>query len=165
MFEIGQHVIHPGQGVCTVVGFTDDTPTPMIILHAKSGHAATQLMYPQTQQDRLHSAISREAAEDMLAHYHDLSVDTFTERNSSLEETHFKQQIKLGAPETVRVFKTMRQRIAHAEKIGKKPSSYYSRILKESRRRAVEELAVALDLAEADADERLIAAVSADEQG
>lgn len=163
MFEIGQHVIHPGQGVCTVVGFTDD-PAPMIILHAKSGRAATQLLYPQAQQDRLHCAISREGAEDVLANYCDLAVDTFTERNSALEETHFKQQLKLGAPETVRVFKTMRHRITHAEQAGKKPSSYYSRILKEARRRAVEELAVALDLDEPDVDERFCAAVSTDEQ-
>lgn len=165
MFEIGQHVIHPGQGVCTVVGFTNDDPTPMIILHAKSGHAATQLMFPQSQEGRLHCAISREDAEEILDRYGELAVDTFTERNSSLEETYFKQQLKLGAPETVRIFKTMRHRIAHAEKIGKKPSSYYTRILKEARRRAVEELAVALDLATEDADERFIAAISADEPG
>ena len=46
MFEIGQHVIHPGQGVCTVTGFTEDVAHPMILLRAKSGHAETHLMYP-----------------------------------------------------------------------------------------------------------------------
>ncbi len=39
MFSIGQHVIHPGQGVCTVVGFRDDTPQPMLLLETKQGHA------------------------------------------------------------------------------------------------------------------------------
>lgn len=160
MFEIGQHVIHPGQGVCTVMGFTDDSPTPMIILHAKSGHAATQLMYPQAQQDRLHRAISREAAEDLMNNYDELALDPFTERNSSLEETHFKQQIKLGAPETVRVAKTMRARIADAERRGKKPSSYYTRVLKEARRRSIEELAVALEVEEADVEARFAAVVA-----
>ena len=115
MFEIGQHVIHPGQGVCTVTGFTEDVAHPMILLRAKSGHAETHLMYPLAQQSRLHAIISREDAEDLIDSYADLTVDSFTERNSALEETHFKQQLKLGAPETVRVAKTMRHRIAEAE--------------------------------------------------
>ena len=58
MFSIGQHVIHPGQGVCTVVGFRDDTPQPMLLLETKQGHAQTILMYPVAQADRLHAAIT-----------------------------------------------------------------------------------------------------------
>lgn len=149
MFHVGQHVIHPGQGVCTVTGFTEDATHPMILLCAKTGHAETHLMYPLAQQDRLHAVISREDAEELLGNYAELDVDTFTERNSSLEETHFKQQLKLGAPETVRVAKTMRCRINEAEARGKKPSSYYTRVLKEARRRTVEEFAVALETEEA----------------
>ncbi len=165
MFEIGQHVIHPGQGVCTVTGYTDDDVHPMILLRAKSGHAETHLMYPLSQQDRLHAIISREDAEDLLCSYADLAVDSFTERNSALEETHFKQQLKLGAPETVRVAKTMRRRIAEAEARGKKPSSYYSRMLKEARRRSIEEFAIALDVDEKAVEERFIAAAAAAGEG
>ena len=161
MFEIGQHVIHPGQGVCTVVGFRDDTPQPMVLLEAKQGHAQTILMYPVAQADRLHAAISREDAESLLANYADLECDTFTERNSSLEESHFKQQLKLGAPETVRVAKTMIKRIHDAEAADKKPSSYYMRVLKEAKRRSIEEFAVALGVSEEDAENRLSAAQAA----
>ena len=161
MFEIGQHVIHPGQGVCTVVGFRDDTPQPMVLLEAKQGHAQTILMYPVAQADRLHAAISREDAENLLANYADLECDSFTERNSSLEESHFKQQLKLGAPETVRVAKTMIKRIQDAEAADKKPSSYYMRVLKEAKRRSVEEFAVALGVSEEDAENRLAAAQAA----
>ena len=64
MFSIGEHVIHPGQGVCTVTGFDEDAPTPMIILECKQGHAKTRMMYPLAQSDRLHLAISREEAEN-----------------------------------------------------------------------------------------------------
>lgn len=159
MFEIGQHVIHPGQGVCTVTGFTEDVAHPMILLRAKSGHAETHLMYPLAQQSRLHAIISREDAEDLIDSYADLTVDSFTERNSALEETHFKQQLKLGAPETVRVAKTMRHRIAEAEAHGKKPSGYYSRMLKEARRRTLEELSVALGADEDAVEERFKAAI------
>ena len=37
----------------------------------------------------------------------------------------------------------------------KKPASYYARVLKEAHRRAVEELAVALDISEEDLLERI----------
>ena len=135
MFSIGQHVIHPGQGVCTVVGFRDDTPQPMLLLETKQGHAQTILMYPVAQADRLHAAISQQDAEHLLSHYDELECDTFTERNSSLEETHFKQQLKLGAPETVRVANM--------------------RVLKEAKRRSIEEFAVALGVTEEAAEARL----------
>ena len=161
MFSIGEHVIHPGQGVCTVTGFDEDAPTPMIILECKQGHAKTRMMYPLAQSDRLHLAISREEAENLIEHYGDLECDPFTERNSSLEEAHFKQLLKEGAPETVRVAKTMRYRIRDAERRAKKPSTYYARVLKEAHRRSVEELAVAIGVSEEDIEERLAVVQSA----
>ncbi|MEE0456785.1 MAG: hypothetical protein UDK38_10150, partial [Collinsella sp.] len=98
---------------------------------------------------------SQQDAEHLLSHYDELECDTFTERNSSLEETHFKQQLKLGAPETVRVAKTMMHRIRQAEEADKKPSSYYMRVLKEAKRRSIEEFAVALGVTEEAAEARL----------
>lgn len=62
MFKIGEHVIHPGQGVCTVTGFKD-SPTPMIELEAHSGHSKTKLLYPVSQVDRLHACIDKDQAE------------------------------------------------------------------------------------------------------
>lgn len=161
MFSIGEHVIHPGQGVCTVTGFDEDAPTPMIILECKQGHAKTRMMYPLAQSDRLHLAISREEAENLIEHYGDLECDPFTERNSSLEESYFKKLIKEGAPATVRVAKTMRYRIRDAERRAKKPSSYYARVLKEAHHRSVEELAVAIGVSEEDIEERLAVVQSA----
>ena len=148
MFEIGAHVIHPGQGVCTVTGYDDQGSAPMIVLECKQGHAKTRMLYPVSQLDRLHPTVSREEAQDIIDHYDAIECDPFTERNSSLEESHFKQLLKQGAPETVRVAKTMRHRIQEAERRAKKPSSYYSRVLKEAHRRSIEELAVALDVTE-----------------
>ena len=145
MFEIGEHVIHPGQGVCTVMGIDEDGAAPMIVLECRQGHAKTRMLYPVAQSDRLHATVSREEAERFIEGYSDMECDPFTERNSSLEETHFKQLIKHGMPDTMRVAKTMRHRIRDAERRSKKPSSYYARVLKEAHRRSVEELAVALD--------------------
>ncbi len=81
------------------------------------------------------------------------SATPLPRRNSSLE-THFKQQLKLGAPETVRVAKTMMHRIRQAEEADKKPSSYYMRVLKEAKRRSIEEFAVALGVTEEAAEPR-----------
>ena len=154
MYSIGQHVIHPGQGVCTVTGFQDDGPAPMIVLECKQGHARTRMLYPLSQSDRLHPAISGEEAERMIEGYRSLECDDFTERNSSLEETHFKQLIKHGMPDTLRVAKTMRHRIREAERRAKKPSSYYARVLKEAHRRSMEEIAAAMGMTEEDVEAR-----------
>ena len=154
MFEIGEHVIHPGQGVCTVMGIDEDGAAPMIVLECRQGHAKTRMLYPVAQSDRLHATVSREEAERFIEGYSDMECDPFTERNSSLEETHFKQLIKHGMPDTMRVAKTMRHRIRDAERRSKKPSSYYARVLKEAHRRSVEELAVALDCTEGDIEAR-----------
>lgn len=161
MFRIGEHVIHPGQGVCTVVGIEEDAPTPMIILECKQGHAKTRLQYPLSQSGRLHATVSREEAEDLIDNYASIECDPFTERNSSLEETYFKKLIKEGAPATVRVAKTMRFRIRDAERRAKKPSSYYARVLKEAHKRSVEELAVAIGVSEEAVEERLAVVQSA----
>ena len=83
--------------------YTTGSGSTCTVHWTKQGHAQTILMYPVAQADRLHAAISQQDAEHLLSHYDELECDTFTERNSSLEETHFKQQLKLGAPETVRV--------------------------------------------------------------
>lgn len=155
MFEVGEHVIHPGQGVCTVMGIDESSPTPMIILECKQGHAKTRMLYPLSQSARLHPAIDRELAERLLSDYDALECDSFTERNSSLEEQHFKQLIKQGAPETMRVAKTMRRRIRSAEARGKKPSSYYTRVLKEAHKRIVEELAVSIGCTEEEIEARI----------
>ena len=154
MFKIGEHVIHPGQGVCTVTGFKD-SPTPMIELEARSGHSKTKLLYPVSQAGRLHACIDKDQAEKLLSDYDSIACDSFTERNSSLEESYFKQLLKQGAPTTIQVAKTMRCRIHDAESQARKPSSYYMRILKEAHRRSVEELAVALGVTEDDVEARM----------
>ena len=64
------------------------------------------------------------------------------------------RHLKRGMPDTMRVAKTMRHRIREAERLSKKPSSYYARVLKEAHRRSVEELAVALECSEDDIEAR-----------
>lgn len=160
MYAIGEHVIHPGQGVCTVIDIKLDAPTPMIVLSARSGHNETRIQYPLSQQDKLHPAISPAQAHELLECYDHVETDSFCARNSALEEAHFREQMRLGASESVRVAKTMRERIAVAQHRGKKPSSYYARVLKEAHRRARAEIACVLDMSEDELDNQIDDAVA-----
>lgn len=145
MFSVGERVMHPGQGLCTVVGF-QDTPSEMLILETGSGRGATRLMYPVAQAEKnLHPPVNREQAIAAIDGYSKLECDDFTDRNSGLEEKHFKARLKLGIPESLRVAKTMLARIEQAEASSKKPSSYLARVLRDARDRSLEELACALD--------------------
>lgn len=155
MFSIGQHVIHPGQGVCTVVGFRDDTPQPMLLLETKQGHAQTILMYPVAQADRLHAAISQQDAEHLLSHYVSWSATPLPSAIARSRRRTLSSSSSWARPETVRVAKTMMHRIRQAEEADKKPSSYYMRVLKEAKRRSIEEFAVALGVTEEAAEARL----------
>lgn len=148
MFSVGDHVIHPGQGLCTVIGFQDE-PTPALVLQAGSGHGITRLLYPVAAAEKnLRPPVSRETALDVIGHFASMTCDDYTDRNSGLEEAHFKAMVKRGVPDSVRVTKTMHERISQAEQEHRKPSTYYARVLKEARRRSLEELACALGVDE-----------------
>lgn len=145
MFSIGDRVIHPGQGLCTVVGFKE-VPSPVLILETGTGHKATRLMYPvATAEKNLHYPVERAQAISVIEGYDAIECDPHTEHNSGQEEAYFKGLLKRGVPYSVMVVKTMRTRIANAEAAGKKPSAYFARVLKEAERRSLEELAYALD--------------------
>ena len=145
MFQVGERVVHPGQGLCTIVGFKD-APSPMLVLETGSGRRATRLLFPaEGAEHRLHPPVSRAEALKVIADYDALPLDPHTDRNSGQEEAYFKNLLKQGVPNSVMVVKTMSARIADAERMSKKPSAYLVRVLKEARRRSLEELCCALD--------------------
>lgn len=145
MFAIGDRVIHPGQGLCTVVGFKDQ-PMPVIVLEAGSGRQVTRVMCPVDSAEKsLHPPVDKTQALAVIQNYASIECDPHTEHNSGQEEAYFKGLLKRGVPYSVMVAKTMRARIASAEAHGRKPSAYFARVLKEAERRSLEELACALD--------------------
>ena len=147
MFSVGDRVIHPGQGLCTVVGFAGE-PTSSLVLACGTGRRETHLLYPMAKAEQtLRAPVSREEALAVVAGYAELAPDPRTDRNSGLEEAYFKGLIKHGVPDSVRVVKTMRTRIAAASTKRHKPSAYMIRVLKEAQRRSLEELACSLDVA------------------
>ena len=128
MFSIGEHIIHPGQGVCTVT--CSRTPRPHDRPRGEKRPCADHAQISRRAgrpPASLHRPRGRRASH---LHIRRTRMRPHTERNSSLEESYFKRQLKCGAPETLRVAKTMRRRIHDAEARAKKPSSYYARVLK-----------------------------------
>lgn len=154
MFSVGDRVVHPGQGLCTVVEVREARPeggagasSGMLVLEAKSGRSVTRLMCPADKAaEMLRPPVSRAQALEVIRGYAAMEPDPFTDHNSGLEERHFKALVKRGVPESLRAVKTVRGRIAAAEAAGKKPSTYLARVLREARRRSLEELSDALSM-------------------
>lgn len=165
MFSVGDRVIHPGQGLCTVVEIrnapsaaggsagSSSAPAPCgtLVLQATCGRSLTKLMCPiDRAEEMLHPPVTHDEALAAIAAYPTMETDGFTDHNSGIEERHFKALVKRGVPESLRAVKTVCERIAQAESAGKKPSTYLARVLREARGRSLEELSAALGVTEED---------------
>lgn len=145
MYSVGEYIVHPGQGVCRVEGVGEGPDATYKLLPVGQRHAM-HISFPVSNEDRLRPILSAEEAREIIDQYPQMAVDDFTERNNSLEEQHFKQEIRNGScRDTVRVVKTFALRIAEVEGKNKKAPVAYSRILKSARERSLQELSCALD--------------------
>jgi CarD family transcriptional regulator len=146
MYEIGEYIVHPGQGVCLVEDVVDNPSATYQLLPVGQRHPM-RISFPVASESRLRPVLSHEEAEDIIAQYPTMQVDEFTNKSNALEEEHFRDEIRLGScRDSVRVVKTFRTRIAEVKARNKKPPVAYERILKQASERSLSELAVALDL-------------------
>lgn len=146
MFEIGEYVVHPGQGVCKVERI-DEKPQASYVLQPVGGRNRMLISFPVASEDRLRPILSHDEAVSLIHLYPEMKIDDYTDRSNALEEEHFKSQIKRGTcRDSMRIVKTFIQRIDSVRANNKKPPVVYERILKEARQRSLEELAVALDV-------------------
>ena len=158
MFEVGQFIVHPGQGVCRVEGVESEPYKVYKLMPLHDRHAMV-IRFPIASESRLRSVCSAEEALELIEAYPSMDVDTYTDRSGALEEEHFKNEIKHGTcADTVRIVKTFRQRIQDVSDQNKRPPVAYERILKEAQTRSLSELAVALDTTPEDIEERFKAA-------
>lgn len=144
MYEVGEYIVHPGQGVCRVEDVSTGPDAVYKLLPMGQRHAI-HISYPVSNEDRLRPVLSADEAREIIDQYPQMDVDDFTERNNSLEEQHFKHEIRNGScRDAVRVAKTFISRIAEVESRNKKPPVAYERILKQARERSLQELSCAL---------------------
>lgn len=160
MYEIGDFIVHPGQGVCQVEG-VEENPTPVYHLMPVRGRNPILIKYPVASEANLRPVVSAEEAESLIEGFPTLEPDEFTDRSAVLEEKHFKAVIRHGSClDIMRIAKTFTQRIAAVEAAHRKAPVIYERILKEARERSMEELTCALDESEDEVSARFQAVLS-----
>ena len=144
MYAIGEYVVHPGQGVCQVKDVTEGPDATYLLMPIGQRHPV-HISFPVASEDRLRPVLSRVEAEKIIEDYPVMKLDDFAARNISLEEEHFRKEIRTGScRDSVRIAKTFRMRIADLSRRNKKPPVAYERILKQARERSFLELSVAL---------------------
>lgn len=146
MYEIGEYIVHPGQGVCRVEDIVEE-PSAMYLLMPVGQRHPMKITYPMASADRLRPVLSRDEAEELIAQYPNMQPDSYTDRSNALEEEHFKREIRTGTcRDSMRIVKTFRLRIAETRARNKKPPVVYERILKQASERSLGELSVALEM-------------------
>lgn len=157
MYAVGDYIVHPGQGVCRIEEITAAPSASYQLLPITQRHGM-KISYPVAGEDRLRPVLSRDEAHRIIDAYPAIEVDTFSAKSSSLEEEHFKAEIRQGSClDTVRIAKTFRARIAKVRANNKKPPVAYERILKQATERSLSELAIALGTTSEDVKELLMA--------
>lgn len=145
MYSVGDYLVHPGQGVCQVKDVTDGPQAVYQLLPIGKRHPI-HISFPVANERRLRPVLSRAEAEQIIEDYPTIEVERFQARNNSLEEEHYRNEMRQGScRDSVRIVKTFRIRIAELAARNKRPPVAYERILKEARERSSVELAVALD--------------------
>ena len=145
MFEVGEFIVHPGQGVCQIKGIVDE-PMSSYMLTPVGQRDPMRISFPIAREDALRPILSHDEAVEIIDDYPTMAPESHKERSNALEEQYFTDEIRYGdCRDSVRIVKTFRQRIENLKAAGKKPPVAYERILKKARKRSLTELAVALD--------------------
>ncbi len=146
MYEIGEYIVHPGQGVCKVAAIVEE-PMAMYELTPIGERHSMKISFPMASAGRLRRVLTRDEAEELIAQYPTMQPDSYTGRSNALEEEHFKREIRQGTCEdTMRIVKTFRLRIEQTRARNKKPPVVYERIFKQASQRSLDELSVALGM-------------------
>ncbi len=144
MYQVGEYVVHPGQGVCRVEGVTQG-PDATYQLLPMGQPRPMHISYPVASEARLRPILTREQALSVIDNYPSMDLDAYTDRSVALEEEHYKKEIRNGScQDSVRVVKTITAKIAAAQENNKKAPVAYERVLKLARARSLEELSCAL---------------------
>ena len=144
MYSVGDYLVHPGQGVCQVQDVTSGSQAVYQLLPIGKRHPV-HISFPVANEARLRPVLSRAEAEQIIDDYPTIEVECFQARNNSLEEEHYRTEMRQGScRDSVRIVKTFRARIDELSARNKKPPVAYERILKEARERSCVELSVAL---------------------
>lgn len=168
-YEQGDYVVHPGQGVCrvngvdrrhTIVGASADCPGREVerLEYALTPVAGQRVSihYPVEKEDELRPVIGKADARRLIKDAPLLESDTFDKPQSWTVRDHFIGCMRAGdCTEAMRVVKTLHERVASAQRSGRKPKACYTSVLSEAKQRLYDELSIALETTEDRVDELL----------
>lgn len=150
MYAVGDYIVHPGQGVCQVKDVTE-SPNALYQLLPVGQRHPVHISFPVASEARLRPVLTRDEAEKIIDDYPRMQLDDFAARSISLEEEHFRNEIRTGTcRDSVRIVKTFRALIEDLSQRNKKPPVAYERILKQAEERSRLEMSVALGCAPED---------------
>ena len=146
MYEVGEYIVHPGQGVCRVDEVVD-VPQQTYMLMPVGVRHPVRISFPVSSEARLRPVVSPDEAKALIDEYGEMDMVEYQGRSITLEEEFFRTEIKNGScRDTMAVAKTFRARIEEVKARNKKPPVAYERILKQARERSLAELSVALEM-------------------
>ena len=150
MYEVGEYIVHPGQGVCKVEDVIG-SPVVSYMLMPVGTPTPMRISFPISGENRLRPVLSHDEAQELVDEYTDLSIDDYRSASIALEEQYYRDKIRRGTClDSVRTVKTFRHRIDEAKANNKRPPVVYERILKQAIERSLEELSIALDMSKDD---------------
>ena len=146
MYEVGEFIVHPGQGVCRVDEVVEE-PQPTYLLMPIAGRHPMRISFPVSGEARLRPIVTHEEAQALIDEYGDMAIVEYTGRSGAMEEEFYRGEIRQGTcRDSMRIVKTFRGRIAEVRAHNKRPPVAYERILKQARERSLSELATALEM-------------------
>lgn len=150
MYEVGEYIVHPGQGVCKVEDVIESPEVSYMLMPVGTSNPM-RISFPISGENRLRPVLSHDEAQELVDEYSDLSIDDYSSASIALEEQYYRDKIRRGTClDSVRTVKTFRHRIDEAKANNKRPPVVYERILKQAIERSLEELSIALDMSKDD---------------
>ncbi len=150
MYEVGEYIVHPGQGVCKVEDVIENPEVSYMLMPVGTSNPM-RISFPISGENRLRPVLSHDEAQELVDEYTDLSIDDYRSASIALEEQYYRDKIRRGTClDSVRTVKTFRHRIDEAKANNKRPPVVYERILQQAIDRSLEELSIALDMSKDD---------------
>ena len=81
MYQIGDYIVHPGQGVCCVEA-VEGGDSPVYHLMPTHGRNPMLIKYPVASEANLRPVLSADEAASLIESYPDMELDPFTDRSA-----------------------------------------------------------------------------------
>ena len=128
MYEVGEYIVHPGQGVCKVEDVIENPEVSYMLMPVGTSNPM-RISFPISGENRLRPVLSHDEAQELVDEYTDLSIDDYRSASIALEEQYYRDKIRRGTClDSVRTVKTFRHRIDEAKANNKRPPVVYERI-------------------------------------